>query len=832
MLSKGSWSRVIQCAGRRGAGDFEVGVMETAARFSTAFVICAAVALMAGCPDEENVTNIYQQQPAPVGSFPGTPEAVSNLAIDGRALSNPGEDVKALRFFDSGRDTAVVLFTTEESGRKHLYASYLDGETLTPPVELVGQNQDPTAEANLNQAFVAFLFPGNSRDGDAIVGFMRTDLDDDGNSNPVVGPNIRLFASYFDRSGCKTAADSLNPDIRYGFNTLAAPIDLTDDSFIGSDVTCAFFVTDGLRGAAEFQGVGNLEASAFSQGDAVSYLAVGWVQANASTSYPRLYRRKFDLTETNAANTFGSPTIEIALDSGAAATDYVYSQEIDVYENCVFFLKIVGADYFMMGSAFNPSAATPDFISAAHRIGPAASPFPTVQYLPGRENLYGPDEGIVNVAGFFRVTGAANLMEESLFAFQFASGTPAAAFNEANDRMDFDNGGGTPGPPYDVQFAWGWKTFMNRTGTWIGVLWFQPASPPPAPPMPVLFVNALQTTRTGTAPAIGSSDAGAVLVDSSVTTVLVDFFVLQQEVGYKGIQSNPNAVTVAYKHEVTALQDTLKSKKITFVPGAAPSLTIPGAANAVAFPENTLAAADVIVAEAGSAQAAAGDAALYFIKDAAVAPQESRRAVMLRPGGTELEIGSLVGAVGTYSPREAVGMKIVTVPRNADIANSPGWAGAAQHVFLTEYRYLDSQGSTALRHRVFDMTKAAADGACFSPAVDGSTKPKDIDSGQDTDAQSPEVFASGSVVGAYFMQGGHIWYNEFDGAAWYAASASSTGPQLVDNSNPAPVDTAGYSWSVFPNAYVEPRGLAGSAVFFSKILNPGGSDRLFARIRN
>ncbi|MHC4780211.1 MAG: hypothetical protein ACYTFG_16700, partial [Planctomycetota bacterium] len=164
-------------------------------------VILAVAALVPGCKDEKNIT-VYQQLPGGAGGFPGIPLYQTALASDGKAFGEAGYTVTAVRRFDSGQGETLILFEAVKSSgsEKALFASHFDGTDFTPTVETVGWNQDPADSPRINQAFAAFLFPsevdfpGNGRSGDAVIGFLRNDLDD-GGGNTAVDPNRRLFIS-------------------------------------------------------------------------------------------------------------------------------------------------------------------------------------------------------------------------------------------------------------------------------------------------------------------------------------------------------------------------------------------------------------------------------------------------------------------------------------------------------------------------------------------------------------------------------------------------------------------------------------------------------------
>jgi hypothetical protein len=263
-------------------------------------------------------------------------------------------------------------------------------------------------------------------------------------------------------------------------------------------------------------------------------------------------------------------------------------------------------------------------------------------------------------------------------------------------------------------------------------------------------------------------------------------FTVQAETGYGGFQSNRNVLTLAWEQASVVGVDTLNYDTVVVTPGSPPVAAPGGAPGTVDFNPAGLSLPAVTVLDGGGAGGTAGSPILYFVRDARASAPTSVRAYQERPGvATPLELGSLTGPTGgTYHPSEALQIRALTTPRNADVVNHPDWAGRFHHVFITEYRHLDSAGSTALRHRVFDKdSMAVAGGDRFTPAADGATPPSTVDAGFDLSPIWLGTAQDADTVGLFFVQGDHLRYNEFSSATsgWMAA------PATIDDRWPEPV---------------------------------------------
>ncbi|MHC5036881.1 MAG: hypothetical protein ACYTHM_06180 [Planctomycetota bacterium] len=788
--------------------------------FLPALAGCVLVILLSGCKSERRTT-INQQVPGTSGGFPGTPLFQTNLASDGMAFSDSGFDFNAIRRFDNGRGEAIFLFTALRMPgmEQFLFASHFDGLTFTPPIELRGRNQDPQGSARLDEAFVAFLFPGGERDGDAVIGFLRRDLDDDGMTNTSVDPNVRLYFSYFDKTYRAVDPRVDDASIRHGFETDCPPLDLTDDDYLGADVALAGFLTDGTVGAAEFTPSGG--PNRFRQGNTTTYLLFFWAQADSGTSPVRMHYATFDLTAANAGNQFGA-TAAVALDSGAAATDAVDPQSVNTADGVLLFRKTDGTDTILLASVFDtPAGAFPLNAFVISPIGANAD----IASLPGDGALFGKEAGLTRVVGVFEFTGGAMAGETSLYAFQIDPANPSAPFAPAADRVALDAGTGSTGPYSVLSGSASGHVKINRTGEWILVPWLQDQQE--STPVQSLWVNVIQTPRDASPAPIASAVSGAVRVDQGGPGGPgVPAFQSQAEVGFGGFQSNRFMVNLAWQEDAAAGIDTLRFSSLTVTPGLPPTVAR-GSEGNIDFNDGTLVMSTVILADGGGVGGTPGAPILYYIRDARTSLPASLRAYQFRPGVGETEVGTLAGGPGgIYQLCEATQIRLLTTPRITDTVALPDWAGYLHHIFITEFRYLDSQGSQALRYRLYDKTSVATGaGDRFTPVADGVTPPLTLDAGMDQTPMWLGAGVDGDTVGIFFSQGDHIWYNEFSGVSrtWLPALA------LIDDRWPEPAVFPGV---LFPYSTTTANDLHGAAVFWGKNFSGAGLvNRLFIRVR-
>ncbi|MHC4601515.1 MAG: hypothetical protein ACYS47_21180, partial [Planctomycetota bacterium] len=618
-----------------------------------------------------------------------------------------------------------------------------------------------------------------------------------------------------------TPQRSNDPSIRHGFETDVLPLDLTDDDHAGADVALAGFASGGGIGPASFPTPGG-GPNHVRQGDTTAYLVFFWAQASSAGAQVRLHEAAFDLSSTNVGNQFGAPAA-IGLESGAGATDVVLTGAVNEIDGLLLFLKTDGTDSKLLVSAFDESTGTAGaFATNATEVSPSPAVSPATASLPGVGGLFGAEAGLTRVVGVFRFTGDAVAAEVSLFAFQYDP-TGAVPFSAANDVAELDAGTGGVGNPYSVwASSFGSNAVMNRTGEWILVPWRQDQAS--TIPVAALWMNVIQTPRIASPPALGLAVSGAVRVDQALGGQAVTDFTVQAETGFGGFQSDRDRIGLAWAQSSGAGLDTLRFNTASVTLGSPPAAAI-GSEGSVDFNLGTLSIPTVTVLDGGGLGGTPGAPILYYVRDARSSAPTSVRAYQYRSGAGEIEVGSLAGGIGgTYHPREAQQVRALSTPRNDDVVNHPDWAGLAHHVFVTEFRFLDSAGSIALRHRIFDKNSTAIGGADrFTPVADGVTPPATVDTGVDVGPIWLGTAQAGETVGLFFEQGDHVWYNEFDAASrsWLA------NPALVDDRRPEPATFPGL---LLPFDRDDPDDLHGAAVYWRKSFSSTTS-RLFIRAR-
>lgn len=144
-----------------------------------ASAVLAVGLLAAGCSDDGDTVIFGGGSTGDLNindNFPATSVASNNLASDGGGLSPNGGSVNefVLRFncdccmsdgVFAGDNSALILFEVNDNGAapnaQRVYATYYDGNSLTPPVELDGDDRDEDVGVNL-QSYV--LIPLNTKD--------------------------------------------------------------------------------------------------------------------------------------------------------------------------------------------------------------------------------------------------------------------------------------------------------------------------------------------------------------------------------------------------------------------------------------------------------------------------------------------------------------------------------------------------------------------------------------------------------------------------------------------------------------------------------------------
>ncbi|MCI0341189.1 MAG: hypothetical protein L0216_08550 [Planctomycetales bacterium] len=842
--------------------------MRSLTRFGSFVALSAAAVLGGGCTEDTKqfITNNTSGTVLP-GNFPGAPVPTHNKAGDGMGFSEAGEFASGnLRYFPSGvGNRGIVLYTTSDGSNTTLWAHYFDGSSFTPPVSFRGSNINRIPPGSdpfyLSEAAVVFVnTPLGFRDGDAIVVFRWMDLDDF-NASTSAGPNVRLHASYFDLSQSGAAVSSSDPDVRYGFDTTPMVLDQSDDTAI--NVTCFAPFSDGLHGGGIFLGdaftVIPLNINFYFQGDVTNTLGVGFVQGlNAGSTIARPWYRTFDLSASNTTNVFGGVQSLPVDGTMITGTDPVFDY-LGVYDGSLFYVytDVSAGDGNLVWTVYGSSAATTSFTSPAATVNPTDGNANSTSML-GLGTLAGPDEGLTNLMGVLECRGLTAAANTDIYAVQFFPAT--GTFSASNDRVEIDGSIGAVGGQPAVQNTL--SVVLNRTGEWALASWIQARSTTAAGNG--LWCRGLQTTRTGTAPAIntritGSSTGPGHQVDSITTggatsTDQVQRLKFQEDVGYRasGVQSDRYSVHVLWQQDESSgpTLDRVRTRKVTFAPStgasnpSAPTFgtedALPDFLNTELNNGGTVASPggwpEITGTDGGGAGGTAGDLITYYVRNitpVASSNPASYRAFQRR-AGTSREIGSLIG--GSGSAKECFGLEVTTTPTNPDILFSPNWAGTTQHLFFGEVRddnpLTAGNNITANRHRFYN--KDSTDGTIenrFTPVVSSTIPPVLVDRDvSQSSAWAPLATQAGSVVGLYQYQGGHFWYNQFDPlTGLWMRSGGASDPQLVDHESDTVLGGFGIG---FPFPVNDPTLTLNKFMIFW-VKSPGGTySRWFVRVRD
>lgn len=251
-------------------------------------VTLAGALAVAGCGnDDSNGLSVLLPS-----AFPGSSVEDAFLGDDLRAFSNSGSRTDAgdvLVFRNTGNNDAIVVFQQYDSDSGHylLMASWWNGSDFTAPVEILGENEDPSVQRQsvkvlfLNtSAFKGADSTGTSngrgRNGDAILTYVGRDSDDPSSADRDA--NARAYATYFDRSQATKAAQGT---VVHGFDRLAKPIDFDNVLTAPStdvSVQAVGFVSDSLHGTHRFDGGGGATLS----GDPTSFVELAFLKSPAA----------------------------------------------------------------------------------------------------------------------------------------------------------------------------------------------------------------------------------------------------------------------------------------------------------------------------------------------------------------------------------------------------------------------------------------------------------------------------------------------------------------------------------------------------------------------
>ncbi|MHC5021314.1 MAG: hypothetical protein ACYTGX_14630 [Planctomycetota bacterium] len=798
-------------------------------------VLAGVFASVPGCSDDgDTIINNFTTAASLPGNYPGAPETTHYVATDGGGLSEGAHGATplarpfgttslstGLRYFPSGvGGTGITLYLTTQGSNSVLWAQYYDGSRFTPPVSLSGANEDTTVAPFLSEASVLFLNTTDGRNGDAMIFWRRMDLDS-------TTPTERLYYSYFDVSLRSTAADATDPDIRHGFDTTAAAI---DQGAAIADVTCIAVFSDGLHGSGIF--IGDIAApiagpniyldiNLYQQGDPTTFAGVAYVQAPNGSTGPRLHYRSLDFSNgTLRAN----QTVVMPGTANAAAD--VVGDLIRVYDGSLFFqvTDVSASETDLCWNVFGTTA----FQGGTDTINPSG----TNHSCDLPEALVGPDEGVVNIVGVFKIDNLGAASNKDIWAFQVDP--VLAAFNSTNDRVEIDDDlapANANQPVVDNASSVGGGNSLqavpNRTGEWLLVSWLQQRGNTNSNDDGIaLWARGIQLTRSGTAPAIGNrvtNNGGAAFQVDTITTDTgasdddVKRYKNCQQFRYLGAQSDRYTTHLIWQQDQTSggANDQLRTRGVTFTPSTV-STTAPGQltggtpAAPIVFLDGDLSLDGSNAAPSGSTGPGGwgnvwgvdgggsgtgnftGGLALVYVRNSGSAASPSFECMLRRQTGASAWSTVNVGSLGSGGTQQSIGTFGGLSPNNADITGSPDWAGNGIHIAIWEVREANQplgNSTQALRHRYYDKTNSDVEANRFTPQITSGSPPVLADNGQNGSAFLMGAGANGETIGIWFLHNGHLWYQQWNPSArTWLSSGGAAAPELVDHGDPANIN--------------------------------------------
>jgi hypothetical protein len=762
----------------------------SARRVWSAVVIlaCAFVVQGSGCDDGDDIT-IIGGDTLIESLFPGTPISDNNLGNDGQSLSNAELILNQgyVVFRNASNGTAILLYTDRA---ERLWAHYFNGTGFTPPVEIRGVNQLDFDEdlGQTSEGFggsesddehvtwasyqVLFLNTGGhsngnaaARNGDALIIWNKEDFDLPSGADPDSDNNYRLYGTYFDAS---LSGTPVSGDVRFGFDTVATPIDFDNQNPGGDDddVTAAGFVSDSLVASHHYPvhaGVtaggegptptnqGNdeiyLEHPTLS-GDPTTFAHIVWRKAlrdGTSVVSDRYHQVAFDLT--SASNDMPA---EASLGAGVLPLPGGVTIPDGTSVDSVF--KLAGGFVVHNGDMIWRSATTMNTALFLTRFGAGMAPA-TIELgntltsgflpeLPSKNDVYGGDHG--GLLALYVVFEAA----DNLYVAK-------SDFDAALARETTEIGGIVPG----TMGVGDRGTRINRTSDWIMAAWIESTVS-----VSQVFGRAIQTRGPGDAPrTLANSVSSVVQAPNASATESVQYIALQSEVANGmqlsqcGVQSDRNRINFAFQQRNPAdtSNQRLFHNGLVFTAdatGSAPPTAVPavGAGEGLVDEHDTnydFLGDDMrpVLTDLGTSS---GAPVIYYLRNDNNPTDESAMGAFTEirvfgaPGVTG-GIPTLIGTDGALAdntindpmfdsenPIDELTnansgwsnfLRVQTAPLNANVGSSPNHSGTLAHVFFQEARgggnSLWALKSRALVKSAFSASAPAGFGAAHSPAA-------------------------------------------------------------------------------------------------------------------
>ncbi|MCC6742207.1 MAG: hypothetical protein IT452_24515, partial [Planctomycetia bacterium] len=553
--------------------------------------------------------------------FPGDPVQNGNVADDLRAMSPSGDAYNGqLRVVHNGdRGDAIVVY---RGATGFAYAHHFDGESWTPPVQLVAVDAD-LGSVQAGQACIAFLntaeHPSETareRDGDAVIVWQAVDVGSGGGD----GENTCLYSTYFNVTGREDAGAN------YGFQFLSDRISTLEDGEIppfSEDANIFGLVSDGLCGEARWSDGG----SSYAWGDSTTGLAVFWLQfEDNDTVTAGMQQDRYLAAATWNLDQSGDPELPLvpgsdfrvsalgfgASDSGMQSEETHVETEFVSYNNTVFFRLSSRADAGSLAGYTPVSAPFWGSLSAGVDVTIQALTFDLLAgsveavvalglstqdstvgdmiqsnaaftdhggmfgggFLSSRHSVYGSDEGLARTAIF---TLSLEADDDATFGEIVADGrlllseldpaTGAVADAALIDGEDAD---------FSDSVTTDFSSRISRNGDYVWAAWFEPVDMSPTGPSADdhfgIWAGQYLPPRLdddGSVPAsippLFERTHAAVRLSPDVTGGFSagSGFAFQQGLGYVcGVQSDPDVMNLFFEHS-DASQDAYHMARLT-----------------------------------------------------------------------------------------------------------------------------------------------------------------------------------------------------------------------------------------------------------------------------
>lgn len=512
-----------------------------------AAAVLAAGALAIGCSDDGDT--IVGGGTLTTDNYPGSQVQESNVADDGRAFTNQGQNAQGAAeiYWNVSNGTAIALYVLETATFPQdqlLYAAYWNGNSWATPVQIRGADggafEDPQQAV---QGFKALWIntagstipEAAARNGDAIILFTRADMD----PNVPVGSttqedsNIRLWMSYFDVSAAALPASG---DVVRGFNTAAITVD-EDNTFTGvgsfdPGVSTFGFVSNSLDCAHEF----TAETDMVDSGQPTDFVSIVYRKDTGTTTpVGSRYRSKSivgDAVDNTLANLLDVEEVLTpgvgTLATGDSVGDVNTNNDFfTVYDAHMFWQSTIAVVSSTVGSEFSTTVTrfNEDGVESQINLGPApiANQAPDIVFVPRAAHVYGGDHGLASTDVIFRATGFITDQNPStgdtaddvdLYVARIDNeDTLARELVQVDNFSDTIDNDGT-GVQFVGRSITNVDTRINRTGQFITVLFNQAntdastdATPAAIHDNTQLYVTVIQTRRTNVDPLTGVTPA-------------------------------------------------------------------------------------------------------------------------------------------------------------------------------------------------------------------------------------------------------------------------------------------------------------------------------------